>query len=491
MKPKHLSLPLAWALLLFFGLGIAQSQSLRTEYQRKELIQFAGDVHIKPGESIREVVLIGGQALIEGEVGELVVIMGSATVHGTINRNMTVVLGSAELGTNAVVGRDIVVVGGNLVAPPEAEIGGNRTEVAFLGMFPEMQWLKDWFRYGFLLGRPLPHQLAWAWGLAGVLTFLYMMFAILFPRPMRATVEALEKKPAGSLLVGVLFCVLIGPVILLLLASVVAVVVIPFLFCAAILMVLFGKAAVLQYTGMQAGRQIRVAFLQSPVVAVVTGAAIFCVFYMIPFLGFLVWGLATLFGMGAVLMALFAGLRRERSNGRALPDPVATPVPAMAASAEGTEPASTGHSDETAWEERSAPPLMLELPGSERAGVTVRLGATLLDLVVVLVLVWLLNVIVKLDFSGFVFLWLAYHIGMWAWKRSTIGGLAFGLQLVRLDGRPMNFAVALVRGLAGILSIVPFFLGFFWAAWDPEKQSWHDKIAGTVVVRAPKGVSLL
>jgi uncharacterized RDD family membrane protein YckC len=34
-------------------------------------------------------------------------------------------------------------------------------------------------------------------------------------------------------------------------------------------------------------------------------------------------------------------------------------------------------------------------------------------------------------------------------------------------------------------------LGFLWIAIDSERQSWHDKIAGTVVVRAPKGVSLL
>jgi uncharacterized RDD family membrane protein YckC len=34
-------------------------------------------------------------------------------------------------------------------------------------------------------------------------------------------------------------------------------------------------------------------------------------------------------------------------------------------------------------------------------------------------------------------------------------------------------------------------LGFIWIAIDDDKQSWHDKIAGTAVVRVPKGVSLL
>jgi uncharacterized RDD family membrane protein YckC len=34
-------------------------------------------------------------------------------------------------------------------------------------------------------------------------------------------------------------------------------------------------------------------------------------------------------------------------------------------------------------------------------------------------------------------------------------------------------------------------LGFIWIAFDDGKQAWHDKIAGTVVVRVTKGVSLV
>jgi uncharacterized RDD family membrane protein YckC len=34
-------------------------------------------------------------------------------------------------------------------------------------------------------------------------------------------------------------------------------------------------------------------------------------------------------------------------------------------------------------------------------------------------------------------------------------------------------------------------LGFIWIAFDAEKQGWHDKIAGTVVVQLPKGSPLV
>ena len=72
-----------------------------------------------------------------------------------------------------------------------------------------------------------------------------------------------------------------------------------------------------------------------------------------------------------------------------------------------------------------------------------------------------------------------------------MGGAILGLKLVRTDGRPVNFGVAFVRSLASFFSGLVFFMGFFWVGWDRNKQSWHDKIAGTVIVRMPAGVPLI
>ena len=41
------------------------------------------------------------------------------------------------------------------------------------------------------------------------------------------------------------------------------------------------------------------------------------------------------------------------------------------------------------------------------------------------------------------------------------------------------------------LSAIVMFLGFLWIAWDPDKQGWHDRIAGTVVIRLPRGTPLV
>jgi uncharacterized RDD family membrane protein YckC len=80
---------------------------------------------------------------------------------------------------------------------------------------------------------------------------------------------------------------------------------------------------------------------------------------------------------------------------------------------------------------------------------------------------------------------------MWTWKGTTIGGIVCALKVVRVDGREVDFTVALVRGLAAVFSFVALGIGFFWVGWTRERQGWHDLIAGTVIVRVPRGMSLI
>ena len=42
---------------------------------------------------------------------------------------------------------------------------------------------------------------------------------------------------------------------------------------------------------------------------------------------------------------------------------------------------------------------------------------------------------------------------------------------------------AFVRILVANFSLLVFGLGFLWMLWDPKSQTWHDKAAGTVVVK--------
>lgn len=79
---------------------------------------------------------------------------------------------------------------------------------------------------------------------------------------------------------------------------------------------------------------------------------------------------------------------------------------------------------------------------------------------------------------------LVYFIGFWAWRGQTVGMMPFNMQVVGVaDGKRIDVVRGLLRYVGIIISIIPLFLGLIWVAFDARKQGWHDKIAGTVVIR--------
>jgi len=122
-----------------------------------------------------------------------------------------------------------------------------------------------------------------------------------------------------------------------------------------------------------------------------------------------------------------------------------------------------------------------------RVGFLPRFGAALIDIVVVA----FVNGFTFGEVKSFWVLLAVYHLVLWAWKGSTLGGSILGLRLIRLDGRPVDWATAAVRVLGSIVSLIPFGLGFFWASWDDHAQSWHDRIAGTTIVKADRQAALV
>lgn len=65
----------------------------------------------------------------------------------------------------------------------------------------------------------------------------------------------------------------------------------------------------------------------------------------------------------------------------------------------------------------------------------------------------------------------------------TIGKKAMKIRVLGADdGDPIGYGRAALRYLGSILSAIPCFLGYFWMLWDDNKQTWHDKIATTIVV---------
>src|ERR1700687_4207119 len=81
---------------------------------------------------------------------------------------------------------------------------------------------------------------------------------------------------------------------------------------------------------------------------------------------------------------------------------------------------------------------------------------------------------------------IAYFCYFWsaAGKGQTPGMRALNIRVVKTDGSQLDYVGAFIRYIGLVISIACLFIGVIWAAFDGQKQGWHDKIAGTYVVKA-------
>lgn len=136
----------------------------------------------------------------------------------------------------------------------------------------------------------------------------------------------------------------------------------------------------------------------------------------------------------------------------------------------------------------------------EYAGFWVPTGATIIDTILILLITFPLLVsiygwaYIDLNKTGFFagpddflisfVLPLIAVIIFWLQKQGTPGKLALGLTVVdAITGKTLSIGQSVGRYLEYFVSLIPFGLGLFWVAFDKKKQGWHDKLAGTVVVR--------
>ena len=86
-------------------------------------------------------------------------------------------------------------------------------------------------------------------------------------------------------------------------------------------------------------------------------------------------------------------------------------------------------------------------------------------------------------------------ITVWFWTKylGTPGKMVLRLRIVDAKtGQAITTPKAVGRYLGYYVSILPFMLGIIWVGIDKKKQGFHDKLAGTVVVRDPvKAQSLI
>ena len=137
------------------------------------------------------------------------------------------------------------------------------------------------------------------------------------------------------------------------------------------------------------------------------------------------------------------------------------------------------------------------------AGFWVRTGAEMVDNLLVLVIVaplliafygwdyYLANesfITGPADFLLNYIFPLVVSVVCWVKWQATPGKMLVSLKVVDArTGNSLSIRQAIGRYLAYFLSLIPLGLGFIWIAFDSKKQGWHDKLAGTVVIRTHSG----
>lgn len=138
----------------------------------------------------------------------------------------------------------------------------------------------------------------------------------------------------------------------------------------------------------------------------------------------------------------------------------------------------------------------------EYGGFWIRVGAALIDsLLIAMIILPILRVVYGPSYWGsealvqgpidFLLTWVAPAVAtvvFWMYRQATPGKMALGLRIVdAATGRPPSTSQLIGRYLGYYVSTIPLLLGLLWVAFDPRKQGWHDKLAGTVVVRRKGG----
>ncbi len=147
-----------------------------------------------------------------------------------------------------------------------------------------------------------------------------------------------------------------------------------------------------------------------------------------------------------------------------------------------------------------------EITGAEETrykytGFWPRVGASLIDSVLVLVVTTPILVsiygwdyfegqAVVAGFADFLLSWvfpLVAILAFWTYRQATPGKMAIQARIVDAKtGAKPTLGQYVIRYIGYFIATIPLGLGILWVAWDPKKQGWHDKLAGTVVI-SPQG----
>jgi hypothetical protein len=305
-------------------------------HRGNDMVSIGHDSHLPAGQKADSVVSIAGSSTSEGEADSVVSVLGNTRVTGPvsdsavavlgdtrvdskIDGDVVAVLGDVELGPHAEIGGDVVAVGGQVLRDPAAIIHGDVRDI-FAGNFGSLGWLSTWVQHCLLYGRPLAlvSGLGWAWSLAFTCLAIYIILALLFRPGLSQCVRTFETQPGRTLLAALIAMLLIPVLVVLLCVTVIGIAAVPFVLFALLCAGMFGKAVMLAWIGKRVVGERSAGVSSHPAFAVLVGGLIVLLLYLVPVLGFLVYKVLGILGLGAVVAS---GGKTERPRSRCVTHP--------------------------------------------------------------------------------------------------------------------------------------------------------------------------
>lgn len=127
-------------------------------------------------------------------------------------------------------------------------------------------------------------------------------------------------------------------------------------------------------------------------------------------------------------------------------------------------------------------------PSGPRADFWYRLGGFLIDGVILYVVGVVVGLVFSRSLVSQILIGLAAGIAYTVYFIGSGSGQTPGMRLLgiraidaRTQGR-VEYGTAFLRYIVAIGSSLVCYVGYLWMLWDPEKQTWQDKVAGTYVV---------
>jgi uncharacterized RDD family membrane protein YckC len=125
-------------------------------------------------------------------------------------------------------------------------------------------------------------------------------------------------------------------------------------------------------------------------------------------------------------------------------------------------------------------------PSGPRASFWRRLGALLIDGIALGIVTGILAAFMSRNAANGIgtligLLYFTYFEG--SASGQTAGKKALGIRVIDFKtGGAIGYGRAFIRYVGRIVSTIVLLIGYLWMIWDKEKQTWHDKFAGSVVV---------